>query len=94
VKLKIAAVLCALLIAGPSIACEINGLTEAIDLLKRGDEPNARSAALACAGILQDREIEKNMAQLILILHATFDQNERLKEAIRNCPADMMRRAC
>ena len=94
-KSRLAAIIGTLLLTtSPLLACELNGLTEAIDRLKGGAEPNARYVAEACAAIIQNREVEKNMAPLILILHATFDNDARLKEAIRNCPADLMRRAC
>jgi hypothetical protein len=80
--------------ATPLLACEIGGLTDAVNRLKGGSEPNAGSTARACAGIITNRDVAGNAAALTLILHATFDKDPRLKEAIRNCSADFMRRAC
>lgn len=80
--------------ASPLLACEINGLTEAIDLLKRGDEPTAYRVAFACSNIIQNREVEKSLGEIVLTLHSTFDKNLKLKEAITNCPPDAIRRAC
>jgi hypothetical protein len=94
-KSRLAVVVSVLLLTtSPLLACEINGLTEAIDRLKRGDEPNASSVTRACVNIMQNRDVEEYMGQLILILHATFDNDQRLKESIRNCPVDLMQRAC
>jgi len=76
----------------PLLACELNGLTEAVDRLKGGNEPNARYGAEYCVKILQgDTE---SVAPLNLLLNATVAKDERLKEAIRNCPVEMYKRAC
>lgn len=80
--------------ASPLLACDISGLTDAIDRLKGGDEPNAGYTALACARIIENRDVEKNAATLILLLGAAFDRDPRLKDAIKNCPVDLLRRAC
>lgn len=77
----------------PSLACELNGLTEAIDRLKGGKEPDARYAAEYCAKILQGNT-DGNVAPLILLLGTVVDKDERLKEAVRNCPVEMYKRAC
>lgn len=94
-KSRLAAILCTLLLTtGPLLACEINGLTEAIDRLKRGAEPDARYVAVACANIIQNKDVIKNMPTLVLLLNAAFATDPRLKESIRNCTVDFMRRAC
>jgi hypothetical protein len=92
-KLRCAMIFSALLLTvSPSLACEINGLTEAIDRLKRGDEPTASSVALTCSKLIQNKEV--GLADLVLTLHFNFDKDPRLKEAITNCTRDMIRRAC
>jgi len=92
-KLRCAIIISALLsTTNPLLACEINGLTEAIDRLKRGDEPNASSVALTCSKLIQNQEV--TLADLILILQFTFGKDPRFKEAITNWSPDMIRRAC
>jgi hypothetical protein len=96
-KMKIwsAVIVCALfLTTSPLFACEIGGLTDAINRLKGGAEPNARYTALACTNILQNKDVLGSMANLVLILHLTFDKDSRLKDAITDCPVDVVRRAC
>lgn len=83
-----------LLTVSPSLGCEINGLTDAIDRLKGGKEPTAGRIAFACSNAIQGREIEKNLAEIVLTLHSVFDSDPKLKDAVANCSPEALTRAC
>lgn len=81
----------------PSLACEVSGLTEAIDTLKGGNEPAAGVVARACVTLIENKDeaaIVRDSAGMYNALHSNFDKNPMLKDAIDHCSREMLRQAC
>jgi len=95
---RILLVACSLALnAAPALACELGGLTDAIDRLKGGNEPTAGNVARACVTIIKNQDqaaVTKELAGMVMMLNANFDGDPKHKDAINNCAPDMYRRAC